>query len=313
MYCLFNAICELNDNFSKASNDEVIHMDASKHLKRRFITALIALLIALLAALAATFAWYIYNTNAHTTNVKMAAGTSASLQISNTYNGTYGSAAVLDAFTGTLNPVSTNRIAGGFQKVYGFSNGSENQSKLVASIFGSGDASDYYKTTLYLRTNGETMKVYLADIGYEDSDSLNPISTAIRVGLVPHEAGQNKAASGEYIFAINTGDNPEADYNTASGQEGYVLDAAKTDGTTVAFTPYTSDNYCNYDRATGAVTLNHQSVQLCTVSGDGSGAYGTAVQLDIYIWLEGCDKDCTMNLCATTLKNLSLSFAGVTE
>ena len=40
------------------------------------------------------------------------------------------------AFTGRLNPVSTNRISGGFQKVIGFTNGTENQSNLVASLFG---------------------------------------------------------------------------------------------------------------------------------------------------------------------------------
>jgi hypothetical protein len=282
-------------------------------LKRRFATALVVFLIALFAVLVATFAWYIYNTNAHTTNVHMAAGASASLQISNDYEGTYGSAAILDAFVGTLNPVSTNRISSGFQKVYGFTNGSENQSKLVANLFGVSDTSDYYKTTLYLRTNGEKLKVYLSDISYEDSDAKNPISTAIRVGIVPHNAGKNQATNGEFIFAINTKDNPQGQYNTATGKEGYVLDSSKTDGTTVEFTPYTSANYCNYDKNTGASSLKTKSVSLCNVSGNGSGEYGKSVQMDIYIWLEGCDKDCTNNLCSTTLKNLALSFVGIAE
>ena len=87
---------------------------SAKDLKRRFVTAVIALSIALLAVMAATFAWYIYNTGAHTTNVHMAAGASASLQISSTYDGDYSSSTVLDAFVGTLNPVSTNKITGGF-------------------------------------------------------------------------------------------------------------------------------------------------------------------------------------------------------
>lgn len=286
-------------------------MDESKHLKRRFVTAIAALCIALLAALTATFAWYIYNTNAHTTKVHMAAGASASLQISNEYSGSYGSAAILDAFVGTLNPVSTNSIAGGFQKVYGFTNGSENQSKLVANLFGTGDTNDYYMTTLYLRTNGEKIQVYLADVGYEDSDEKNPISTAVRVGIVPHNSGKNKATTGEYIFAINTADNPQGEYNTATGKDGYVLDSSKTDGTTVKFTPYTNANYCNYDSKTGESSLKADSVSLCSLSGDGKGSYGEAVQVDIYIWLEGCDKDCTNNLCETTLKNLSLSFVGM--
>lgn len=285
-------------------------MDVSKHLKRNFATALFALLIALLAMAAATFAWYIYNTSAHTTNVHMAAGASASLQISNKYDGDYGSAAVLDAFVGTLNPVSTNQISGGFQKVFGFTNGNENQPNLVANLFGPGEASDYYCTSLFVRTNGDTLDVYLSDIGYEDSDSSNPISTAIRVGLVVHKPGQNQAMSEEYIFAINEESNPEAEYNTATGMEGYVLDAALADGTTVAFAPKTSENFCVYDRETGAVTLKEDSLPLCTLTGGTDGAYGDAVEIEVYIWLEGCDKDCTQNLCATTLRNLSLSFAG---
>jgi hypothetical protein len=286
-------------------------MDATKHLKRRFVTALIALVVALLAALSATFAWYIYNTNAHTTNVHMAAGAGASLQISNTYEGAYGSAALLDAFTGQLNPVSTDRISGGFQKVFGYTNGSENQSNLVANLFGASESSDYYKTSLYLRTNGEAVQVYLSDIGFEDDDPDNPISTAIRVGIVTHTPGASGAVDSEYIFAINTADNPKAEYNTATGQEGYVLDSTKTDGTTVPFTPYTSANFCDYDQENGAVTLKDQSVPLFEIQGTADGDYGTAVRVDIYIWLEGCDKDCTMNLCSATLKNLSVSFAGV--
>ena len=45
---------------------------------------MIAIFLLLLASLAATYAWYIYNTSRHTTNVKMAAGTGVNLQISNT-------------------------------------------------------------------------------------------------------------------------------------------------------------------------------------------------------------------------------------
>lgn len=274
---------------------------------------MIALLIALLAVLTATFAWYIYNTGAHTTKVHMAAGASTSLQISNTYDGNYGSAAVLESFVGTLNPVSTNKISGGFQKVFGFTNGKENQPNLVASLFGPGESSDFYKTSLFIRTNGDPVNVYLANIGYEDSDKKNPISTAIRVGLVPHQPGKNQSADGEYIFAINGKDNPQAEYNTATGKEGYVLDCTKKDGTTVPFTPYTDSNFCNYDQDSGAVSMKADSIPLFSVQSGQNGKYGTPVQVDVYIWLEGCDKDCTNNLCSMTLRNLALSFAGLAK
>lgn len=260
--------------------------------------ALMALGVAFAAVAAATFAWYIYNTSAHTTRVHMAAGTSVALYISNTLDGEYNSAAVLDAFTGTLNPVSTNKIQTGFQKVYGFTSGAENQPSLVASLFGASEASDYYKTSLYLKTDGASLNVSLSDIGFEDSDEQNPISTAIRVGFVVPSTGE------EFVFAINNDNNPQAQYNTQNGAAGDVLDSEKTDGSTVAFTPLTSDNFCSYDKTSGTVSLLPNTISLCT-------ATATPIEVDIYIWLEGCDEDCTQNLCATTLKNLALSFCGM--
>lgn len=291
---------------------EQVNKSDKKQLKGKLRTGTVALLIALLAAASATYAWYIYNTSRHTTKVRMAAGAGVNLQISNSYNGTYGSAAVLDSFSGQLNPVSTNRISGGFQKVLGFTNGTENQSNLVANLFGKGAYTDYYKTSLFLKSNGESTDIYIADIGFEDSDEKNPISSAIRAGFVVHKAGRNQPTEAEYIFAISDKKNPEAEYNTATGKEGDVLDCTKTDGTTVSFTPYTSAAYCTYDKNTGTVSLKSGSLKLCTTTGK-NGSARDPVQIDLYIWLEGCDEDCTRNLCSQTLKNLSVSFAGVVK
>ena len=288
-------------------------MNHTKQLKRRLTIAMAALLVAFVAALSATYAWYVYNTGRHTTKVRMAAGAGVNLQISNQYDGTYGSAAVLNSFTGRLEPVSTNRVTGGFQKVTGFTGGSEDQPAFVANFFGSSEANDYYQTSLFLRTNGEATDIYLSEIGFEDSDENNPISSAIRVGVVVHKAGKNQGVQGEYIFAISDKKNPEAEYNTATGRDGYVLDCTKTDGTTVPFIPYTSDAYCIYNQNTGAVTLKKNSLKLCTIAGAGDGKTGTPVEIELYIWLEGCDADCTANLCSQTLKNLAVSFAGITE
>lgn len=291
-------------------------MSTSRHLRINFVTALFALLIALLAMVAATFAWYVYNTGAHTTKVHMAAGASASLQICNTYDGEYSSAAVLEKFNGFLNPVSTDCIAEGFQKVLGFTNGTENQPNLVANLFGPGAVySDYYKTSLFLKTSGSKTNVYLADIGFEDSDESNPISTAIRVGFVPHEPGKDKAATGEYIFSINDEHIAVPEYNTQLGGVGHVLDASRKDGATVDFTDQlcTEKDFCDYDKTTGQVSLKDTSTSLCTIEGNGDGTYGEAVQIDVYIWLEGCDEDCTGDISGTTLKNLALSFAGFSD
>lgn len=285
----------------------------TKKLKNRLTTSMVAFFIALIAAMAATYAWYIYNTSRHTTDVRMAAGTGVNLQISNAYDGDYSSAAVLDSFAGRLTPVSTNQISGGFQKVSEFKDGNENQADRVAYLFQNGVYNDYYRTSLFLRTNGKETDIYLSDIGFKDSDENNPISSAIRLGLVVHQPGRNGAVSGEYIFAISDKKNPQAEYNTDDGQEGNVLDCTKTDGTTVPFDPYTSAAYCNYNQETGEVSLKSGSQKLCSISGTSAGRAGEPVEIELYIWLEGCDEDCTRNLCNQTLENLAVSFAGVTN
>ena len=128
-----------------------------------------------------------------------------------------------------------------------------------------------------------------------------------------HQPGRQTAVADEYIFSISDRKNPEAQYNTATGQEGYVLDCTRTDGSTVRFTPYTSAEWCDYNQNTGAVTLKDQSLKLCTISGTDTGQAGTPVQVELYIWLEGCDEDCTANLADQTLRNLAVSFAGVVQ
>lgn len=285
----------------------------TKSLRRRLTISILVVIITLCAVVSATYAWYIYNTSRHTTDVRMAAGAGANLQISNSYSGEYGSAAVLESFKGQLEPVSTNKVTAGFQKATSFIVGQGGPADLLAAGFDDSEARDYYHTSMYLRTNGNDTDIYLADIGFEDSDEKVPISSAIRVGLVVHKPGQNMPVSSEYIFAISDKKNPEADYNTATGKEGYVLDSSKKDGTTVPFSPYTSDAYCIYDKNTGAVELKKTSEKLCTITGDGHGKPGTPVQIEVYIWLEGCDEDCTANLCGETLKKLAVSFAGVVQ
>ena len=285
----------------------------TKSLRRRLTISILVVIITLCAVVSATYAWYIYNTSRHTTDVRMAAGAGANLQISNSYSGEYGSAAVLESFKGQLEPVSTNKVTAGFQKATSFIVGQGGPADLLAAGFDDSEVRDYYHTSMYLRTNGNDTDIYLADIGFEDSDEKVPISSAIRVGLVVHEPGQNMPVSSEYIFAISDKKNPEANYNTVTGKEGYVLDGVKKDGTTVPFSPYTPDAYCIYDKNTGVVTLKKTSEKLCTITGDGHGKPGTPVQIEVYIWLEGCDEDCTVNLCGETLKKLAVSFAGIVQ
>ncbi len=277
-------------------------------LKRKMAIASIALLVALLAAASATFAWYIYNTRAHTTSVHMAAGSNVSIEISNKYDGEYGSSTVLDSFIGYLAPVSTDQIivndVAKFQKVEKFVGESGKQ---LAKDFSAAKETDFYMTSIFIRSKNADAGLYISDLTFEDGDEKNPISSAIRLGFVVHESGQNKSVADEYIFSISDAKNPQRDYNTFNGVEGHVLDHRYTDGTTIKFDPYTKDAFVDYDKDSGEITIKTGSVKLCDLKND------VPTQVDIYIWLEGCDEDCIRNLEGTTLKNIAVAFAGYTE
>lgn len=297
-------------------SEQQITTSQTKRLRARFTTTMLAMLIALLAVVSATYAWYVYNTSRHTTKVKMAAGTGVNLQISTSSGGDFTSATMLKSFEGCLEPVSTDRIGGGFQKVDKFVAGSEDEPSLVAGVFKDGEYNakrqDYYKTSLYLRTNGSLTDIYVADIQYEDSNETYPISSAIRVGLVVNGAGKEKNPQQEFIFAISDKHTENPQMNTKNGEDGLVLDSSKKDGSLTTVKPqlYTSDNYCQYDEATGKVELKKDSQKICEVSGSGDGHPGKTVKIDVYIWLEGCDPDCTADLCDQQLRKLAISFAG---
>ncbi len=300
------------DKTNYPTNPDELLAGKTAQLRRSFGRTLAVLLIAALSATAFTYAWYIYNTTRHVTDVKMAAGTGVTFLISDAYDGEYKTSAGL-SFNGLLNPVSTDNIQNGFQRVAGFTGGGSSTSAL-ASVFETAERTDFYQTSLFLTTNSKATDVYLASIDFDDTDAENPISTALRVGLLVHEPGENTAVAGQYVFELTGDHNPEARYNTEQGAAGDVLDSTKTDGSTVAFSPLTSANYALYDQDSGQITLQDASRLLCSLPAAADGAaHGTPVQVDVYVWLEGCDEDCTNNLASTNLESLALRFVGMRD
>jgi len=287
-------------------------MSRKNQLKNRFVFALIAFVVMLSIFSAATFAWYVYRTNAHTTSIHMAVGTGVTLQISNSYQEHFGTTAVLEEFRGRLTPVSTDRIQNGFQKVIGFTETDEEHPIPMANLFARVDETEFYKTVLYIRSKGAESNVYLSNIGFEDDDIQFPISTGIRIGFLVHEPGYQKGVVGEYVFALNDAHHSGAGYNTWQGEDGFVLDSTRTDGSVVRFDNLLGqDNFCEYDVNTGAVTLKEHSVPILRTQGDGAGNYGEPTEVEVYIWLEGCDQDCTNAITLKSLQNVALDFANL--
>ncbi len=283
--------------------------DYTAQLRRTFRRTLLVVLLVALSGVAFTYAWYIYNTNRHVTDVKMAAGTGVTFLVSDSYDGDYKTSSGL-SFEGLLNPVSTDNIQNGFQRVNEFSGGTT-ASTMFASAFETAERTDYYSASLFLTTNSLATDVYLSGIDFTDTDASNPISTALRIGFLVHSAGQNQPVVAQYIFELTDEHNPQGRYNTLNGSPGDVLDSTRTDGSTVAFAPLNSANYCLYDEMSGKVTLQDASVMLCSLpAADAGTTRSVPVQIDVYVWLEGCDEDCTSNLSSTNLESLALHFAG---
>ena len=182
---------------------------------------------------------------------------------------------------------------------------------MLANVFAPAQRSDYYETSLFLTTSSVATDVYFADINYDDLDADNPISTALRVGFAVHTPGQGQPVVSQYIFELTQAHNPQGRYNTFNGSAGDVLDSSRSDGSTVTFTPLNSSNYCQYNDDTGELTLLPSSTMLRSLPGASANAdHGTPVQVDVYVWLEGCDEDCTSNLANTNPESLALHFAG---
>lgn len=284
-------------------------MRSKYRLTRKLMTAVVGVIIAFLAITASTFAWYFYNVNGHTTKVRMAAGSGTSIQISNNYDGPYASSVQMDDFHDYLDPVSTDRITNGFQKVTGFEDGN---GIIWAKYFGGAQSVDYCVRTLYLKANAsDDVDVYVSDITGINHDNDNPLSSAIRAGFVVYGSGNSETVENEFIFEIDDTVNPQGQFNTFTdldykNRNDIVLDSSKTDGTTVYFTALNQNNYAEYDEDSGEVTLKDDSAVICTLQPD-----GTPTRVDVYFWLEGCDRDCYGNLAGQSLDSISLGFAGV--
>lgn len=90
-----------------------------------------------------------------------------------------------------------------------------------------------------------------------------------------------------------------------------MLDSSRSNGATVHFDQLTSANFCDYNEDTGIVSLKEATTKICSLPAAAKGANrSTPVRVDVYVWLEGCDPDCTNNLAATSLQSLALRFAG---
>ena len=129
---------------------------------------------------------------------------------------------------------------------------------------------------------------------------------------------KKQPSQGEYIFAISDKKNPQAEYNTAKGKEGDVLDCTKTDGKLkpVAVTyPYIyATTYTDQNSQNWIATKVRKNYEVSSGTQKIASSVGyDGVKMRVYIWMEGTDADCVNNAAAEdpATYNVNVKLAGI--
>lgn len=112
--------------------------------------------------------------------------------------------------------------------------------------------------------------------------------------------------------------NPQAEYNTAKGKEGDVLDCTKTDGKLkpVAVTyPYIyATTYTDQNSQNWIATKVGKNYEVSSGTQKIASSVGyDGVKMRVYIWMEGTDADCVNNAAAEdpATYNVNVKLAGI--
>ncbi len=280
---------ELNKNKNKKIN----FFKGEKKMKkmRKLIPALAMLLISAVMMSTASFAWFSMNTEVSATGMQVVATTSKNLVISANGNDWSNSASLSDSNSYALIPASVNcttstaLAAGKFYTTYSNAGvdygtgalGAATKVK-VATNDADNEIAYYEKSTVYIKVDGTATdsfsKLYVSDIDVTRASTTSDISKALRVAVTVTQ----DSTSYTYIYAPVT----DAEY----------LDGKSVSGMTKE---QESDSF-------GTPTLTAQTITSVNDANATLGAVAqtNSVQVDVYVWYEGNDKNCTSANSVTT-------------
>lgn len=249
-------------------------------MKGKVIVLVLWIVLSFAAAISATFAWVSERRSAQAEGMSVRAETLKSLLISNSQNGTFDfSATSTISSTVTMSPSSTvEALTNGAPKFYtltpeakkdkvAFSNGAlDNDATLVevtptTTNPSAGTVCGVIKYTFYLKTNGtdgDTLEdVYVSDINITRANNTNDqsdYSKSLRIAIV----------CGSRIFI----------YSMTGGQSTYNgISAISNNGFSTA-------------QVVASTTADANNILLDEIT-------ATPVAVDIYVWYEGQDINCT--------------------
>lgn len=233
---------------------------------KKIVGATAALVAAVALSAGSTFAWFTANDTVSATGLSVDVTTVNNLLISDTTGGTFAASATMtDANISkqSLSPASTVGVTSNATPTFYKLDTAGSGTSYDNSTAGSGatfetTTEDYAWGSVFVKVDGDTdgSNLYVSEIT-PSSSSVN-IDNALRIMFVVHEAGSTLKS---YIYA------------PVGTHDGSNVGIKDTDGTTDNVT------YCTTGQA-GTVILS-------------SLTKNTEYQIDVYVWYEGTDENCT--------------------
>ena len=295
---------------------------------KKLIPALCMLLVAAALLGTSTFAWFSMNTEVEATGMSVKATASKNLLISDSADGTYGSTLNLNVTQTSLVPVSTSGTgAPAFYKLgaLGYGMTAENYASGVNATFAAAtEGTDYVHKVMYIKSIGAASSNLTATVNWNAESEKKDLDPALRVMIVVNGTRSYYAPVDGYSAwrgIVSVSDeavmtaceaNVGADaaikaipgvtyYDTADSSD--PMDTQPEVGETVEgkyfMLPAGTPTFNTIDET----VTNNGTVILTTVAKD------TAVKIDVYVWYEGQDTNCTSAKAADLgASNLAITF-----
>lgn len=263
-----------------------------KSLKKQLMAAIAMVLVAAVALGSSTYAWFVNNSQVKAEGPTVTAETSQYLLISDSTNPNnfVTSIEFKAAKTGAkYTPVSTtDTTAGTFYKVdtADFNAYTAVDGITKANIFKTATVDDdYYKDTFKLKSSVANTAVY-ANI--QVSTNTRNLGEAVYVGFA--KTGETNFTK---IYQLNDGTDIQGGNNTSSNG----FEVGKSNTNTTEINNYSKNGVASLDTEKKAVAgnltvANGAIYALTDLTFDTLATADTAVEYDVYVWIEGTDPQC---------------------
>ena len=297
-----------------------------KALKKQMAAAIAMVCVAAVALGSSTYAWFVNNTKVTAEKVDVTAKAANNLLITHGDGETdakWGTVATLNAYDSKdFAPVSTIGSATyadlKFYKDNAWktdTDGTYNASEFVDATAGT----EYYKDTITLKASQKSNLYLDKETVFEiaqkaEAATANDTATTLRVALVVNGKGIT-TYNGAYIYQVDK-DNLNDSYNTtlltldADGVK-KAISGASTSADIVGKNIDTANGVTKYlhtgtTNTTPNLATTPTNNAMATEFNDADVLYqftepDDTVTIDVYIWMEGCDKDCN----SSVVKNIT--------